>query len=666
MTVSSSITTHSYIPAGAMLAESLAGVVFINASDLVVTDAAAAVQVLGTDYEITGNGRTGAASIRTLRVYGAGIVLTVTRVTESAQLANIQPNQPLPAEAVETELDRRALIEQEGRREIGVLNQRALKVPAGEVAPVMPTLAQRIGKFFTWGAAGEIIPASGTGADAGLRTDLALLNGAALIGLISGDRLQDIITGLTQSTAYASVYGVTTETTPAQNRLFMQNAATSGAKRVMIPAHTVISDGTVNYAANGQLFVGACPFLSNVKKADQNQGPLFYATGKDGVGMRDLRTDGSRSQTLNFGVSKWNVFYNNCTNVIINNCFSKKSLTDNIVVELCNGVLIINTQSHDSGKAGIYSSASENVFIINCDTNDNYSSDNSVVNMTGPLGTGIQMSNTWNFAIIMCRAKNNQLGQVTLSRGNKYFKMNGNILGHPLQTRGVAMIHALGERTSGMVHGVLYDGVQDVNGVYTAGTFYGSEKAQLSDNTGYLPDLLLVASEIDFYGHVIDALVGTHATSLGDVQKLRYHPGCRIATTGVGVGFAMDAFDGKPSPRLCTFDGIDFKIPSGLRIFDYNGLSTYSERRSSVDGVLVANGAVGNAGVTYVAPAVTYVAPAGGATVDANVRASQALLVADVAALRVAVAQLAADNADLRNTANGLAGRMRSQGDILT
>lgn len=182
MTVSSSITTHSYIPAGAMLPESLAGLVFINASDLVVTDPAAAVQVLGTDYEITGNGRTGAASIRTLRVYGAGIVLTVTRVTESAQLANIQPNQPLPAEAIETELDRRALIEQEGRREIGVLNQRALKVPTGEVAPVMPTLALRIGKFFTWGAVGEIIPASGTGADAALRADLAQSTGSSLLG----------------------------------------------------------------------------------------------------------------------------------------------------------------------------------------------------------------------------------------------------------------------------------------------------------------------------------------------------------------------------------------------------------------------------------------------------------------------------------------------------
>ncbi len=147
MTVSSSISTHSYIPAGAMLAESLAGLVFINASDLVVTDPIGSAQVLGTDYEITGNGRTGSASIRTLRAYTAGLVLTITRRTPSVQVAAIEPNQPLPAEAVETELDRRALVEQEYRRDMLVLDSQVVKVSGDETGITLAPAATRDGKI---------------------------------------------------------------------------------------------------------------------------------------------------------------------------------------------------------------------------------------------------------------------------------------------------------------------------------------------------------------------------------------------------------------------------------------------------------------------------------------------------------------------------------------
>jgi hypothetical protein len=184
MTVSSSITTHSYVPAGAMLAESLAGLVFIDPSDLVVTDPDDIVQVLGTDYEITGNGRTGAGSIRTLRAYGAGIVMTITRVTPSIQQADINPNQPLPAEAIELELDRRALVEQENNRDLSALSARALQFPKGEVTTSLPSKAAVAGKFLAFDAEGNPVAATGFGADSGLRTDLAASTGASLVARI--------------------------------------------------------------------------------------------------------------------------------------------------------------------------------------------------------------------------------------------------------------------------------------------------------------------------------------------------------------------------------------------------------------------------------------------------------------------------------------------------
>ena len=64
MTVSSATITHSWIPGAAMLAEPLAGLFAMQASDLVVTDPTGVVQVLGTDYEVTGEPPTGPAPRR--------------------------------------------------------------------------------------------------------------------------------------------------------------------------------------------------------------------------------------------------------------------------------------------------------------------------------------------------------------------------------------------------------------------------------------------------------------------------------------------------------------------------------------------------------------------------------------------------------------------------
>lgn len=202
MTVSSSITTFSYIPGGAMLAQAMTGLVFINSSDLVVKDAAGALQILGTDYEITGNGRAGTASIRTLRAFGAGVELTITRKTEIKQEANIQAGVPLAAEALETELDRQTLVHQDNKRDLEDLGERAVQVDIGEIAPYIHVQSlidgdliqynsgrltrlpreQFAGKFYGGDATGKPIPLNGTGNDAALRTDLASVLGAAMFG----------------------------------------------------------------------------------------------------------------------------------------------------------------------------------------------------------------------------------------------------------------------------------------------------------------------------------------------------------------------------------------------------------------------------------------------------------------------------------------------------
>lgn len=155
MTVSTDIRSHSYLPGSAMVAEAL-GFAFMDASDLVVTDQTGAVQDEGTDYEILGDPRSGAAEIRTLRVYGSTAKLTINRVTALVQETLLEAQKPLPAVAIMTELDRGMMIDQELRSDIKNLSARALQVPVGETADVLPGASARAGHWLGFDAEGDV------------------------------------------------------------------------------------------------------------------------------------------------------------------------------------------------------------------------------------------------------------------------------------------------------------------------------------------------------------------------------------------------------------------------------------------------------------------------------------------------------------------------------
>lgn len=78
------------------------------------------------------------------------------------------------------------------------VNARALQVPPGEVAATIPSAASRANKFLAFDGAGNAVVANGTGADAGLRADLAAASGAALVGGTGGS-VQALITALQAS-----------------------------------------------------------------------------------------------------------------------------------------------------------------------------------------------------------------------------------------------------------------------------------------------------------------------------------------------------------------------------------------------------------------------------------------------------------------------------------
>lgn len=70
------------------------------------------------------------------------------------------------------------------------------------------------------------------------------------------------------------------------------------------------------------------------------------------------------------------------------------------------------------------------------------------------------------------------------------------------------------------------------------------------------------------------------------------------------------------------------------------------------------------AAITYAAPATTYVAPAGGATIDAQARASLAQLATDVAAMKTAQSASAADFLSVRTALATLLSRLRDRSAI--
>lgn len=183
MTVAALTSSISYLENGVTLAfpapfRFLTGGLLV---DRVLTTGAIVTLVLGVDYTVSG-GTTDTGGTVTLVASVSGATLRIRRVTPRAQMMNYTPGDTFPAESHEAALDRSMLIDQEQDRRIDDTTLRALLVPDGETATPLPAAAARANKFAAFDALGRVIAAAGTGADAGLRDDLAASGGVGLIG----------------------------------------------------------------------------------------------------------------------------------------------------------------------------------------------------------------------------------------------------------------------------------------------------------------------------------------------------------------------------------------------------------------------------------------------------------------------------------------------------
>jgi len=137
--------------------------------------------VAGVDFSTSG-GDTDAGG--TLTLTGASISgarLRAARATPKAQVAVYQDNDSFPAASHEQALDRAIMVAQELGDRISETTARALMVPDGEVSAVIPGVAGRASSFLAFDSEGNPIAAHGTGADLGLREDLAEPPGGKLV-----------------------------------------------------------------------------------------------------------------------------------------------------------------------------------------------------------------------------------------------------------------------------------------------------------------------------------------------------------------------------------------------------------------------------------------------------------------------------------------------------
>lgn len=132
-----------------------------------------------TDYTVDGVGTdNGDVTL----VSGAAVddVITIERDTPIARLTDFLDGGDYRAESINRELDLIIQMMQQNERNIG----RAFRLQSEDVSVdlLIPLLAARAGKFLVFDASGDPDVASGSGADAALRTDLAAAGGAKLVG----------------------------------------------------------------------------------------------------------------------------------------------------------------------------------------------------------------------------------------------------------------------------------------------------------------------------------------------------------------------------------------------------------------------------------------------------------------------------------------------------
>lgn len=188
------------------------------------------------------------------------------------------------ASVVNSALDRAAYRDRALQRDI----DRCISFPVGESGSSLPSATSRAGMYLAFSASGAAVPSTGTGADAGLRADLAASTGLALIGLEGGGSVQDYLLGVSGNAfgveATTELDGSGLPLAPVDQSASLQAAVdyayANGIPNVFIRGNGVVSLGSTVEVPHGITIDGLNSRAENSSEYGQ---VLRFASMADGT-----------------------------------------------------------------------------------------------------------------------------------------------------------------------------------------------------------------------------------------------------------------------------------------------------------------------------------------------------------------------------------------------
>jgi hypothetical protein len=236
MTVSSTTARASYTGNGTTTVFAVP-FYFLAAADLRVilrTGTTEVVQTLTTNYTVTGAGVASGGSVTMLVAPAAGTTLTILRNTPTTQETDLLPNDRLPAESLETALDKLTMLVQQ----VDEVADRALQFPASDAAasPTIPAASARASKFLSFDSNG--LPVATVGVDATL--DIFTQAGSGAVPRSVNSKLRDTVS----VKDFGAVGDGVTNDAPAIQAAINAVSALGGG-RVYIPQGSYLINNTI-------------------------------------------------------------------------------------------------------------------------------------------------------------------------------------------------------------------------------------------------------------------------------------------------------------------------------------------------------------------------------------------------------------------------------------
>lgn len=282
MTVASTTTKVSYSGNGTTTVFTVP-FYFLAAADLRVilrSGATETVQTLTTQYTVTGAGVPSGGTVTMLAAPASGTTLTILRNVSPTQETDLLPNDRLPAESLETALDKATMLIQQ----LDEVADRALQYPASDaaVSPTLPAASARASKFLSFDASGNPVATVGTNATA----STFLQAGAGAVTRSVNDKLRDVVS---VKDFGAVGDGLTDDTAALQAAI--DAASGIGGAVVSFPVGVFLVTSVINAASNVQ-FVGSGIGATIIKmSAASSASDVIFGTGLSNVRISGLSVD---------------------------------------------------------------------------------------------------------------------------------------------------------------------------------------------------------------------------------------------------------------------------------------------------------------------------------------------------------------------------------------